>query len=101
VLAGTLHDLIFPLMPAIYLWEYDVGYYLLNHQWPQLTKLSWEGHPWREWRTFFTVGKPLLFGSCLCAAPPAIASFFVTRRIVGRHQRKKQAQPAAARRKAR
>jgi len=94
VIAGTLHDVILPFMPVIYRWEYDVGYYLLSspHVWPRkFTSLHWEGHPWREWRTWFTVGKPLLFGSFFLAAPSAVFSFLVTRRIVDRHQRKKRA----------
>src|SRR5579859_3851323 len=31
VIAGAMHDLIIPLMPAVYLWEYDIGYWLLSH----------------------------------------------------------------------
>src|ERR1044071_5504843 len=34
VLAGTLHDLILPIMPFIFIWEYKVGYWVLNHEWP-------------------------------------------------------------------
>jgi len=93
-IACALHDVVFPLMPVVYLWEYDAGYYLLNHEWPHLTKLVWEGHPWRDWRTFFTVGKPLLLGSCVCAAPPAIVSFFVSHIVVARYQRRKQSRSA-------
>ena len=92
VIAGALHDTILPLMPVIYRWEYDLGYWLLSHphQWPQpFTKLHWEGHPWRDWRTFFTVGKPLLVGSVIFATPFSVATFFVTRALVARHQRKK------------
>jgi uncharacterized protein (DUF2062 family) len=91
VIAGALHDVIFPLMPAVYLWEYDVGYWLLSHphRWPTLTKLHWEGHSWREWRTYFTVGKPLLLGSVVCSAPFAAISFFITQKIIARHHLKR------------
>jgi uncharacterized protein (DUF2062 family) len=99
VIATTLHDVILPFMPFIYRWEYDVGYYFLSnpHEWPpKLTRLHWEGHPWRDWRTFFTVGKPLLVGSFLCGAPVALCCFLAARRLVEGHQRKKKAQEARA-----
>jgi hypothetical protein len=99
VISGALHDVILPFMPIIYRWEYNVGYWLLSqpHRWPQsLRSMHWEGSSWRHWTTFFSVGKPLLVGGCLCAAPFSLVSFFITRAIVARHQRKKQAQPPPA-----
>ena len=105
VIAGALHDVILPLMPIIYRWEYDVGYWLLHdpHRWPTaLTQMRWSGHSWRDWRTYFdgqrfiAIGKPLLVGSTICSAPFAILSYFITKSIVARHQRKKaQQQPPA------
>jgi uncharacterized protein len=95
VISGTLHDIILPFMPVIYRWEYSIGYWLLSrpHHWPApLTRFHWEGAAWRHWTTFFSVGKPLLVGGCICATPVSLASFFITRAIVARHQRKKQAQ---------
>jgi uncharacterized protein (DUF2062 family) len=84
-------------MPAIYFTEYDIGYWLLSspHHLPSVRKLHWEGHPWRDWRTFFTVGKPLLLGSLIFGTPWSIASYFITRTLVARHQRKKHAAEAA------
>jgi len=96
VLAGTLHDVILPFMPVIYRWEYDMGFWLLSqpHRWPaRLTNLHWQGHPWRDWRTFFTVGKPLLIGSLVCAAPFAVVSYFITKIILVRHHAKKKDEP--------
>jgi uncharacterized protein (DUF2062 family) len=92
VISGALHDVILPFMPIIYRWEYSVGYWLLSHphHWPlPLTRIHWEGAAWRHWTTFFSVGKPLLIGGCICAAPVSLACFFITREIVARHQRKK------------
>src|SRR5208337_1686501 len=94
VLAGTLHDLILPFMPVVYIWEYDLGYWLLGHphQWPpSLVKLSLTPQTWRSWTTFVTIGKPMLLGSAVCGAPLSIAAFFATRKLVARHQRKKHA----------
>ena len=96
VLAGTLHDLVLPFMPAIYLFEYKVGYWLLSdpHQWPpKLRHMNWEPQAWRKWTTFLTVGRPLLFGSVICAAPVSLAAFFVTKFIFERHHKKQSAPP--------
>jgi uncharacterized protein len=95
VIAGALHDVILPLMPVIYRWEYNAGFWLLSnpHQWPPpLSQFRFEHHAWRNWSTFVSVGKPLVLGGCLCAAPPALVSFFLTQRILARHQRRKAAQ---------
>lgn len=91
IVAGALHDVIIPLMPAIYLWEYDVGFWLMNkpHRWPTLSKLHWGGDFQQRWHMLFTVGKPLLLGSFVCSAPLSLISFFVTRGIMIRHQRKR------------
>lgn len=97
VISGTLHDVILPFMPVIYRWEYSVGYWLLSspHHWPPpLRRLHLEGGAWRHWTTFFSVGKPLLVGGCVFAAPASVASFFITHAIVARHQRKKHAHSA-------
>jgi uncharacterized protein len=106
VLAGALHDVFLPLMPVIYRWEYDVGFWLLHnpHRWPPA--LIHIRHSWRDWHTFFdrstflTTGKYLLVGSSVCSAPLALISFFLTKSIVSHHQRKKAAEtpspPAAA-----
>jgi len=95
VLATTIHDLLLPFMPVIYRWEYDVGYWLLSapHAWPPpVTWMHWEGFAWRNWGSLFSgIGKPLMLGGSICPAPLALASFFITLRIVARHQLKKQA----------
>src|SRR5208337_4782867 len=65
VIASAAHDVLLPLMPAVFRLEYDVGFWLLSqphHLPPPLTRMHLEGHSWRRWTTFFTVGKPLLVG---------------------------------------
>lgn len=94
VIAGTLHDIVLPFMPFIYWWEYGLGYWMLNGNWPPFTRMHLSGHAWRNWTTFITVGKPMLLGSALCGAPVAGLFFLVSRRVVLRHQRKKEAQLA-------
>jgi len=91
VIATTLHDILWPFMPVIYWWEYGLGYWVINGLWPPFVKPNLSPHAWRSWTTFITVGKPMLLGSALCGAPVAGLFFLATRRIVLRHQRKKQA----------
>jgi len=95
VIASAAHDVLLPLMPAVFRLEYDVGFWLLSqphHLPPPLIRLHLQGHAWRSWTTFLTVGKPLLVGSAVCAAPFTALSYVLTQRLVARHQRKKQAQ---------
>jgi uncharacterized protein (TIGR03546 family) len=99
VLAVTAHNILLPLMPVIYRWEYDIGFWLLSHphHWPPtLLKPAWEEHTWRSWATIYKIGKDLLVGSLVCTTPLAGFSYVVTRAIVARHQRKKEVQPPSA-----
>lgn len=96
VLACTSHEILLPVMPLIYRWQYDIGYWLLSqpHQWPvSMRKVTWSPHKWWTWRTLRTAGAPLLLGSVVFSVPLALAAFFVTHGIMSRHQRKKQAEP--------
>jgi uncharacterized protein (DUF2062 family) len=96
VLAETAHDIVLPFMPVIYLWEYKVGYWVLNGEWPgSVVKQVLTIQTWRSWTTFVTVGKPMLLGSAMCGAPLAVAAYFLSKRFVVRHQRKKHAHEAA------
>lgn len=98
VLAATAHDVMLPLMPVVYLWQYDLGYWLLSspHEWPKsMFKVELHGHLWRSWTTFFSVGRPLLVGSVVCAGPVATLTFFITRAMIARHHRRKIRQIAA------
>jgi len=100
VLACTLHDILLPLMPAVFLWEYDVGFWVLNHRFPEsMVKFALTPENWHSWATFVTIGKPLLLGSAVCGAPISVATFFITRRLVRRHQLKKQSHPPSVPRK--
>jgi uncharacterized protein (DUF2062 family) len=99
VLAATVHDIILPFMPVIYWWEFAVGHWFLSdpHRWPPHLHTLWRHEGWRDWTSLFTVGKPLLIGSVICAAPAALASFAVAITIIKRHQsRKKKDDPIVA-----
>jgi uncharacterized protein len=92
VLAGTLHDLLLPIMPFIFLWEYKIGFWVLNQEWPHtIRRLHLEmPHNWHDWRRLLTsgVGKPMLLGSMAIALPLAGICYFVAKTIVVRHHRK-------------
>jgi uncharacterized protein (DUF2062 family) len=82
-----LHDLILPFMPAIYLWEYKIGFWVLNGHLPRrftLRALSFRDYI--HWATFFTLGRPLLIGSVLVGLPSAAVVYFATRWLVTRHR---------------
>lgn len=91
VLAGTLHDLILPVMPVVFIWEYKLGFWMLNQEWPRgVPRLHLALHEWRDWTRILTseVGKPLLLGSMTIAFPLATVCYFVTKPIVARYHRK-------------
>jgi uncharacterized protein (DUF2062 family) len=95
VIASAAHDILWPVMPVIFRWEYEVGFWLLSHphHWPPpLPRKGFELHTWRNWTHLFTVGKPLLLGSVVCSAPVALLTYVFTQRLVARHQRKKRLQ---------
>ena len=99
VLAGTLHDLLLPIMPFILDGEYKIGYWVLNQEWPQsLRRLRLTmPHHWHDWARLLTtgIGKPMLVGSMVIATPVAGICFFVGKFIVARHHRKHPHPPPA------
>lgn len=79
--AVTLHDVVLPIAPLLLRWEYDLGYWLLSrpHELPPHLHLYHHSPAvWLHWSEIFTVGRPLLLGSSLCAGPLAIAAYYVT-----------------------
>jgi uncharacterized protein len=92
VIASASHDILWPIMPMMFRWEYDVGYWLLSsphHLPPPLVKTHLDFHALRKWSNLLTIGLPMLVGSLVCAAPLAALSYWFSRRLVARHQRKK------------
>jgi len=99
VIASAAHDILWPVMPAIFLWEYKIGYWLLSHPHhlpPPLHEARLQMHAWRNWTRLLTVGKPLLLGSFVCSTPFALLSYWFTKRLIVRHRRKKHLHDAAA-----
>jgi len=95
VIASAAHDILFPVMPVIFRWEYDVGYWLLSsphHLPPSIGKTHWDIHQLRSWSNLLTIGKPLMVGATICSAPFAFFSYMITKRLVARHHLKKRLQ---------
>jgi uncharacterized protein (DUF2062 family) len=91
-IAATLHDILLPIIPLLLRWEYEIGYWLLSHPHELPPRLHLTAHQspsmWFHWSTFLTVGRPLLVGSLVVAAPVAIAAYYITLVVVERSQRK-------------
>ena len=82
-----LHDLILPFMPAIYLWEYKIGFWILKGYLPQrFTMRHLSFRDYIQWETFFTVGRPLLIGSVIVGLPSAVLVYFITKALVTSHR---------------
>src|SRR5438045_7391457 len=84
-IAVTLHDIILPLMPAVYFWQYRIGMRVLHGR-PEhraaFHHLSF--HDLMTWPGFVRVGWPLLLGSLFLAVPSAIATYLIMRMLVSR-----------------
>ena len=84
-LAVTLHDVLLPLMPAIYLWEYKLGVLALRGEMPAAVTFQQTAlREYMKWTTFFHVGLPILVGSLFIALPSAVITYFVLRGVIKR-----------------
>ena len=91
-----LHDLLLPFMPAIYLWEYKIGYWSLYGHLPARFNLrTLSLREYIQWETFFTVGRPLLIGSLVMGLPSAAIVYFVCRGLVTSHRAGREEQGKA------
>jgi uncharacterized protein len=79
----TLHDIILPFWPAIFLWEYRMGMWVLYGRVPQRPGFRHVAlSDYMEWTTFLTVGRPLLVGSLFLALPAAVVVYFGLRGVL-------------------
>jgi len=79
----TLHDIILPFWPAIFLWEYRMGMWTLHRRLPERPGFRHVAlGDYMEWTTFFTVGQPLLVGSLFLALPAAVVVYFGLRAVL-------------------
>lgn len=94
-IAVTLHDIILPLMPAVYFWQYRIGMRVLHGR-PEhraaFHHLSL--HDFMTWPAFVRIGWPLLLGSFFLAIPSAIGTYFIMRLLVSRARSESPLNPA-------
>jgi len=97
LVGAGLHELALPLWPAMFLLEYNIGYWLIHspHHFPPRPNVE-QLHPdfWLNWETLSKVGEPTLLGSVILGAPTAGLFYFLTKRAVLRTQ-KGRARPRA------
>ncbi len=88
----TLHDVVLPFMPAILLWEYKLGYLVLNGVLPGRVRI---GHmairDYLHWHVFVSVIWPTLIGSIFVGLPIAVVFYFVVRSLVIRTRARRAA----------
>ena len=85
-----LHDLILPFMPAIYLWEYKIGFWTMHGHLPhRVTFHAFTLRQYLQWEALFTVGRPVLIGSVVIGLPCAVIVYVVCRGLVTRHRAKR------------
>src|SRR2546425_7731228 len=81
----TLHDVIPPFMPAVYWWEYKIGYWTLHGARPHRINFAHIAmRDYLQWNIFVRIIWPALVGSLFIALPSAIAIYFVVRFTVRR-----------------
>ena len=89
VISVQLHDILLPLIPAIFLWQYRLGMWALYHRVPEragFRRVSLSA--WMEWTTFLTVGRPILVGSLFFAVPAALIVYFGLRAVLIRARKR-------------
>jgi uncharacterized protein (DUF2062 family) len=94
VITVTLHDVLLPLVPAMFFWQYKLGMWALYHRLPQrpgFRRVSLGD--FMEWTTFLTVGRPILVGSLFFAVPASLLVYFGLRAVLIRSRARKDAQP--------
>ena len=88
----TLHDVLLPFMPAIYVAEYKIGYWMLHHSTPQRVHFGHLGvHDYLDWHLFTRLVWPAVIGSIFFALPSAIIIYFLARWTVKRTRARRQA----------
>jgi|SRR5882724_455087 len=89
VITVQLHDLLLPIVPAMFIWQYKLGMWALYHRVPQ--REGFRRVPlseWMEWTTFLTVGRPILVGSLFFAVPAALIVYFGLRAVLIRARKR-------------
>jgi uncharacterized protein len=88
-----LHDLTLPFIPAIYLWEYKLGYWAMHGQFPRRPRIwNLALRDYIRWEVFFSVGRPILIGSIIIGLPCAALVYLICRGLVRSHRASRAAE---------
>ena len=83
VITVQLHDLLLPLVPAMFFWQYKLGMWALYGRVPLRPGFRrvplWD---FMEWTTFLTLGRPILVGSLFIAVPASLLVYFGLRGVL-------------------
>jgi uncharacterized protein (DUF2062 family) len=83
VITVQLHDLLLPLVPAMFFWQYRLGMWALYGRVPQRPGFRRVAlGDFMEWTTFLTVGRPILVGSLFFALPAGLLVYFILRGVL-------------------
>ena len=94
VIMVQLHDLLLPVMPAMFFWQYRLGMWALYHRVPQRAGFRRVAlSDFMEWTTFLTVGRPILVGSLFFAVPAALLVYFGLRAVLIRSRAQTESDP--------
>ena len=94
VITVTLHDVLLPLVPAMFFWQYRLGMWALYHRVPQRPGFRRVAlGDFMEWTTFLTVGRPILIGSLFFAVPAGLLVYFGLRAVLIRSRARTAAPP--------
>jgi hypothetical protein len=84
-IAVTLHDVLIFAMPAIYLAEYKLGWWVLHHSAPDRVRFGHFGlRDYLSWHLFSRIVWPALVGSLFLAVPSALIVYFFMRLLLSR-----------------
>jgi len=94
VITVQLHDILLPLVPAMFFWQYRLGMWALYHRVPQRPGFRRVAlSDFMEWTTFLTVGRPILVGSLFFALPAALLVYFGFRAVLIRSRARNETPP--------
>ena len=94
VITVQLHDILLPLVPAMFFWQYRLGMWALYHRVPQRAGFRRVAlSDFMEWTTFLTVGRPILVGSLFFALPAALLVYFGFRAVLIRSRARNETPP--------
>lgn len=84
-IAVTLHDLLLPVLPAIFYYEYKLGYWMMGL--PPASEAEINKHTLKllehfSWDILVSIGEPMLLGSIVIGLASVPFTYFITRTSV-------------------